>query len=690
MNEISLKQKLGRQLSYTTKFIMMSILYFAALAFLLFGMYKATTGIHYSDMEQAGNRYQKVLRQLLEHIPQAKLYSYKLLSGNESSNTLLLQTELKIDQDFRDLRSIDKELENLLEITAEDFQKKEINNVKPIVIARNWEMLKQQILKNDTATINMLFDSLIVDLRSLIVYIGDTSFLILDPDIDSYYLIDNTLIRQPDVQDMLVQVMIISEMAIDQKTISVINKGQLQSKIGLIRANLSGSQIDLNKAFEAGKAKEDLTTRTALEGPFKNYDDTVNTFLTYVENKIIKSTEMPGDSKELEDLGQKAVASSFQMWDAVIPQINRLLEIRKNELFHKLYLRIGILLAISLSGFIFGIWVMIGINTPLKNLIMTSRRMAEGDLSARADITSNDELGLLATGFNKMAQSVQEIVNQLKNSVVLLSGYSAEIASATKEQETTITEQEVTTKEIASTAKGIYEVAKELASTMSNVNKTAEDTSALAASGQEDLSRMSSIMQQMVDASANIASKLAVLNEKAGNITGVITTITKVADQTNLLSLNAAIEAEKAGEHGRSFAVIAREIRRLADQTAYATLDIEKMVTEMGSAVSSGVMGVDKFSEEIRFGVNQVKLVSEQLSHIISHVQQQSAGIETVNQGMQMQAEAAEQITESIVQLSEATTQTSLSVHQFQQTIEVLNNSTKELQTSVKKISDKI
>src|SRR5207302_1442110 len=84
----------------------------------------------------------------------------------------------------------------------------------------------------------------------------------------------------------------------------------------------------------------------------------------------------------------------------------------------------------------------------------------------------------------------------------------------------------------------------------------------------------------------SITGKLAVLNEKTTNINSVVTTITKVADQTNLLSLNAAIEAEKAGEYGLGFAVVAMEIRRLADQTAVATYDIEKMVKEMQSAES--------------------------------------------------------------------------------------------------------
>ena len=101
----------------------------------------------------------------------------------------------------------------------------------------------------------------------------------------------------------------------------------------------------------------------------------------------------------------------------------------------------------------------------------------------------------------------------------------------------------------------------------------------------------------------------------------MVTTINKVADQTNLLSLNAAIEAAKAGEFGQGFAVVAREIRRLADQTAIATLDIEQMVKEMQSSVSSGVMGMEKFAQEVQSAVREVNEISGQIAHIIEQVQ---------------------------------------------------------------------
>src|SRR5262249_5274410 len=168
------------------------------------------------------------------------------------------------------------------------------------------------------------------------------------------------------------------------------------------------------------------------------------------------------------------------------------------------------------------------------------------------------------------------------------------------------------TSEVGATSKKISATSKELLQTVKELTEVAERTATLAGSGQAGLNRMKSTMQQIMEASGSINAKLGVLSEKASNIGTVVTTITKVADQTNLLSLNAAIEAEKAGEYGRGFSVVSTEIRRLADQTALATNDIEQMVKEIQSAVSAGVMGMDKFSEEVRRGVDAMHRVSEE------------------------------------------------------------------------------
>ncbi len=208
---------------------------------------------------------------------------------------------------------------------------------------------------------------------------------------------------------------------------------------------------------------------------------------------------------------------------------------------------------------------------------------------------------------------------------------------------------------------------------MSEVSAVADHSAALACSGKDALLHMGNTMRNVVEATQSINTKLVVLNEKAGNINQVITTISKVAEQTNLLSLNAAIEAEKAGEHGRGFSVVAIEIRRLADQTAVATYDIGQTVKEIQGAVSSSVMGMDKFSDQVRRGLEEVHQISAQLSEIIQQVQTLAPRVEDVNDGIQAQASGAEQITEALAQLNESAQQTVESLRQSSMAIDELN-----------------
>lgn len=248
-----------------------------------------------------------------------------------------------------------------------------------------------------------------------------------------------------------------------------------------------------------------------------------------------------------------------------------------------------------------------------------------------------------------------------------------EMAATAREHQATASEIAATTAEIGATSKEISATSRDLVKTMNEVTDVADKSAALAGSGQANLAHMEETMQRLIEAAGSINPKLVVLNDKAGNINQVITTITKVADQTNLLSLNAAIEAEKAGEHGKGFGVVAVEIRRLADQTAVATGEIGQTVKEIQAAVSASVMGMDKFSEEVRRGMEDVRQVGDQLSQIIQHVQALAPRVEAVNEGMQAQATGAEQITLALGQLSEAAQQTVDALRQSSQAIDGLN-----------------
>ena len=294
-----------------------------------------------------------------------------------------------------------------------------------------------------------------------------------------------------------------------------------------------------------------------------------------------------------------------------------------------------------------------------------------------------NESGQLLSSISTMTSNLASLLEQVQKSCAQLASASVEIAATSKEQEATVGEFETSTVRIVAAVKEISATAQELARTMEGVKGTAEGTWKLADSGRTGLGNMEGTMKQLVDATSSISSKLSVISEKAGNINSVVTTITKVADQTNLLSLNAAIEATKAGEYGLGFAVVAREIRRLADQTAAATLEIEAMVKEMQSSVTVGVMEMDKFSEEVKRGVRTVGEISGQLGQIIEGVKEVTGQFEKLNDGMKTQSQGAEQISEAMVHLSEGAKQTSESVKQSNVATEQLREAARSLQVEV-------
>jgi len=338
----------------------------------------------------------------------------------------------------------------------------------------------------------------------------------------------------------------------------------------------------------------------------------------------------------------------------------------------KISMGVSLVLAILAAG-LCGLLLMRAIMAPMKRIVDILETMRTGDLSKRLNLDRKDEFGAVETGFNDMMTELTALVSQAQRSSVQVTTSVTEIAATSKQQQATATETAATTTEIGATSREIAATSKDLVRTMTEVSSAADQASVAAGSGQQGLARMEETMHSVMGAAELVNAKLAILNEKAGNINQVVVTIVKVADQTNLLSLNAAIEAEKAGEYGRGFAVVATEVRRLADQTAVATYDIEQMVREIQSAVSAGVMGMDKFSEEVRRGMFEVQQVGEQLSQIIHQVQALAPRVLMVNEGMQAQATGAEQINHALVQLGDASSQTVESLRQASFAIDELS-----------------
>ncbi|NJK66305.1 MAG: methyl-accepting chemotaxis protein [Microcoleus sp. SU_5_3] len=341
-----------------------------------------------------------------------------------------------------------------------------------------------------------------------------------------------------------------------------------------------------------------------------------------------------------------------------------------------------------LTALLFGLYFSNSIAKPLgakiAGVVDVAEKMSIGDLTAEVEVSdSKDEISKLQSSFRSMNRGLAVLIKQAQKSVIQITASATQIAASGKQLEATVNEQATSTNEVVATAREIAATSGKLVKTMDEVSHMSETTAREASAGQKELGRMENTMKQLANATVSISSKLGIISEKANNINSIVTTITKVADQTNLLSLNAAIEAEKAGEYGMGFAVVAREIRRLADQTAVATLDIENMVKEMQSAVSTGVMEMDKFTNEVSRGMDDIRKISVQLAQIIEQVQSLTPRFDSVNRGMENQSEGAQQISETMSQLAEVSLQTADALREINSSISQLNEAAQGLRSEI-------
>lgn len=300
------------------------------------------------------------------------------------------------------------------------------------------------------------------------------------------------------------------------------------------------------------------------------------------------------------------------------------------------------------------------ITQPIIVLTNVAERIARGDLTTKIieGKVPHNEIGLLTAATETMARNLKSLVSQVKASASQVASTTQDVSLNVSEQAASAQETGAASVQITSSARKISATAKELAGTMQEVSDVAEDTALLAESGLDGLLLMQKSMAELSIANSAVSVELDKIQQKAHAISSIISTMTKVTDQSNLLSLNADMEARKAGDAGRGFRVVAKEIRRLADQAAKSTLDIESMIKEMLHALGAGVHAVENLSEKVELGVKEITTVSNHLANVIQQVQGLPPRFEMVLMGMESQSEDAENIKESISHLSNSAQKT--------------------------------
>ncbi|MGZ5818847.1 MAG: methyl-accepting chemotaxis protein [Burkholderiaceae bacterium] len=446
----------------------------------------------------------------------------------------------------------------------------------------------------------------------------------IDPDKDSYRLIDTALLRLPQLTETLgrlrgkgASILTLKEMSLDER-ISLAGTAESAKNLNYtIKASLD----KVMETNPAAKEKLDALNQNA----FASGITAVQLSLT----KLIKADQLTLAPTEYFAQLTEAIDAQFKLNDAALTELNTILNARQSQLRNiQIMLLAVVLVMIALTG-LAGWVVLHAITDPLHNAIGIAKKIAIGDLTSNIEVNGTDETAELIEALKEMNQSLMRIVTDVRIATDTIATGSAEIASGNMDLSSRTEEQASSLEETASSM-------EELTSTVKQNADNARQANSMAVSASEVAIKGGTVVSQVVDTMGSI-------NNSSKKIVDIIGVIDGIAFQTNILALNAAVEAARAGEQGRGFAVVAAEVRNLAQRSAAAAKEIKTLIGDSVEKVNAGAKLVDQAGATMQEIVDSIRRVTDIMGEITAASQEQTAGIEQVNMAITQMDDTTQQ-----------------------------------------------
>ena len=634
--------KIANLLSFKAKFLLVSL--FCILPLLFFftvlsnGLWQEVDRAEY-ELKASG--YIVPLRLLVEHVAQTRGMTNVFLNGKTAIENKIFTKRLNVEQDFKQLLQIDKELGEVLR-----------TNQLPKHLYSRWQKITTNAFKQQPKEVFSLYTALIADIIDFMDTVGRQGQMLQDKDPANSYLINSLLHTLPAQVESLGRLRGKGAGVLAAKSLTTDNKLQVAALSDT--RNAMNLKKDINYLLSSAPEVTPL-----IESDYKQASLMLNNYLALANQKIVQANNVTLDPDKFFSEGTATISSLLTLFDTMQP----LLEQRMNDQIKKAKLNISLYLAVIIGVIALLVYCYMGIYLAIKHslnqMIDTANAICDGELDVKLELDTKDELRVIAS-------SINEITDGLSRSILAVRASSAAIANAAeeiaRESKNAAEGMNIQSQELSVTSAAVTEMSvsvQEVAKNTELGSLSSQQASEEASAGGSVVNATITAINQLANNINTSAQGVAELKENSNNITSILDVIKGIADQTNLLALNAAIEAARAGEQGRGFAVVADEVRTLARRTQDSTLEIQTMIELIQSGIGDVSNSMTESQAHANSSVKQVEQAGSALISISSSVEEINDMSLQIATAAEEQSCVSEEIAQSIVKISDVSNDSS-------------------------------
>lgn len=604
---ISPATKLMGNIKYPAKFSLVSVLFLIPLVLtvvLYWG--EVSRNIDLTREELEGIELIQLTEPLVVNIGQHRGLTNAFLNGNSGVESKVLDRRMNVDKALSDL--------SVGAVKASPELQSRISGLDS-----SWVAIKSQIGSTDPAEIFEMHNRFAADVRSFNRAILTEYSLVLDQHIGTTFMIDNVAVLLPQIIDETGQ--------LRGKAAGVAARGSFTADSFIYVSNLQSQLESLYPLIAEGLGNPELES---MQDEIRAAHAGVKSYITYTRENVTDPDQIAVSSNEVFSEGTAAIKQVLGLYKTMLPALaEKQQEYLDGQLFSRNLIIAVIMVTVTLAIYLFIGFYRSSMNT-IHNFREVSERLANGDLTVRLNYEGKDEMSAISDGMNGVAEGFEHLVQEAKRATQLVSESSRRLSGESLQTRDGVARQKEETNYISGGVADLSTSASEIAQNTNMASDASQRVDEMATEGLEVVQKTTAAFNELVRDVSETGAVISELDNDVQNIHAVSGVISEIADQTNLLALNAAIEAARAGEQGRGFAVVADEVRTLAQRTQDSTGEIRETLSKLQDCASRAVKMMERTNTAVSDNVEDMQQASDvlhQIDEALSEINQMNLGI---------------------------------------------------------------